>query len=886
MAGRYEVGRRIGRGGLGVVHAGWDPRLRRNVALKFVRPDRSSGDGDSAWQARLRREARTLAQLDHPAVVRVLDFGEASGQLYIAMELLDGTTLRAWAAAQQSRTIVLTACIDAAHGLAAAHRSGVIHRDFKPDNVVVTSAGRVVVVDFGLARGAAEAPPTDREPGVSTGPSTLAGTRGYIAPEVLAGEEASEASDQYAWCVTCSDLVPSPPAWLRDVLRRGLHPDPRRRFASMNELVAAVTRRPRRLLRFGVAVLATVPFVAGAWWVGSAVREHRRVALCEDAGHAIDDVWNDDARASVRSGILATAVPYAEATLESILPWVDQRAEEWKQTRIDACMHADGPDAWPQSTIDRSAWCFEERRIHLEAIVDALARADANFVQHAVALSGDVPPATPCGRPEILATLPPPPVAIDHDELRSSLAELARAQALDAAGRHDDAVTVAALVAERSMASSWPPLEVLARLRSGRARSRAGDLEGARAELEKAYFQAEALAWHAAAARAAIGMIAIQAPDQLDRALAWSRNAESSLANAPDDDGLAEVDRLSALAMAYRAAGDLERTRALFTSALEVSERHFGAEHFVTAVVLSKLAATLHERGDVAEARPLLERALALTERHVGPDHPRTAALLNNLAVSYVVTGDFAGARPLHERALAIRERAFGPDHPEVANSLNNLANVHTGLGEPEQALQLMLRAVQIGERRLGPDHPEVASMVFNLGNIELRQEHWEQARRSHERALVSREHVLGRAHPHTAASIHSMGLVYAGLGDLDAAERRQREAIAAYEESLGVDDPALADPLMALAIVELDRHHASVALPLARRALALRERGQIEPGRIADTEFVVARALWDSGEDREGARELARRARTALADAGGAWAPTLAQVDAWLASH
>ena len=130
-AGRYEVGRRLGRGGLGLVHAGWDPQLRREIALKFVRPDRTRGPAGRRFAARLRREARVLARLHHRAIVQVLDIGEDEGQIFIAMELLHGPTLRAWAREQTSWRAIVQACLTAARGLAAAHREGVVHRDFQ-----------------------------------------------------------------------------------------------------------------------------------------------------------------------------------------------------------------------------------------------------------------------------------------------------------------------------------------------------------------------------------------------------------------------------------------------------------------------------------------------------------------------------------------------------------------------------------------------------------------------------------------------------------------------------------------------------------------------------------------------------------------------------------
>src|SRR5690606_2552127 len=200
IVGRYRVGARLGSGGLGLVHVAWDAVLGRDVALKFVRPDRASAAADDHLQVRLRREARALAQLAHPNVVPVFDVGEADGQVYIVMQKLEGRTLRLWLhEAPRALTEVIEVFRQAGEGLAAAHRVSVVHRDFKPENVLVDARGRAVVVDFGLARAAErydsaitdELPasePTQRGSSRLTETGTVMGTRGYIAPELLRGE--------------------------------------------------------------------------------------------------------------------------------------------------------------------------------------------------------------------------------------------------------------------------------------------------------------------------------------------------------------------------------------------------------------------------------------------------------------------------------------------------------------------------------------------------------------------------------------------------------------------------------------------------------------------------------------------------------------------------
>ncbi|MBL8743732.1 MAG: serine/threonine protein kinase, partial [Myxococcales bacterium] len=206
--GRYRVIGRLGEGGMGAVLAAHDPELDRTVALKILHE--SAGDERGELRDRLAREARAMAKLAHPNVVAVYDVGAdpASGQLFVTMELVDGTTLRDWLRTPRSSRAILDVFMAAGTGLAAAHAAGLVHRDFKPENVLVGRDGRVRVGDFGLARPPRGAAASDAPLSPTlTRTGAIIGTPAYMAPEQFLGEAADARSDQFAFAVALFEAL-------------------------------------------------------------------------------------------------------------------------------------------------------------------------------------------------------------------------------------------------------------------------------------------------------------------------------------------------------------------------------------------------------------------------------------------------------------------------------------------------------------------------------------------------------------------------------------------------------------------------------------------------------------------------------------------------------
>jgi formylglycine-generating enzyme required for sulfatase activity len=320
--GRYIVIERLGAGAMGVVYAAYDPELDRKVAIKILRWQEGGGEArESRRRARLEREAKAIAKLAHAHVVSIFDVGVDGGRVFLAMEYLAGGTLRAWLGEKKRpwREIVKM-FVAVGRGLAAAHAEGLVHRDFKPDNVLLDRAGTPKVVDFGLARPSSASGPdgesndglrassssSENTPPSLTQTGAFAGTPAYMAPEQFMSRETDSRSDQFAFCValyealygqrpfageTVFDLaetilherVDAPPksanvpGWIRRSLLRGLRADRELRWKKLEDLLAALEADPvaraRRVVAASLVTVAVVGTIGGLYRRS----EHRRL---------------------------------------------------------------------------------------------------------------------------------------------------------------------------------------------------------------------------------------------------------------------------------------------------------------------------------------------------------------------------------------------------------------------------------------------------------------------------------------------------------------------------------------------------------------------------------------------------------------------------------
>jgi hypothetical protein len=697
LVGRYVVTGPLGRGGMGAVYAAYDPELDRKVAVKLLH----AGAGQAAEaRARLLREAQALARLAHPGVVAVHDVGALGDRVWLAMEFVAGQTLAAWQRERPRRwQEVLGVFRRAGEGLAAAHAAGLVHRDVKPDNVMVGADGRVRVMDFGLARAGQPEPAArprdalaDRRPrprGAVTRTGALMGTPGYMSPEQWLGEPTDARTDQFSFCVALWEALhgerpfagatppelmhavlegrrrPPPPgrrvpAWLRRALERGLAVDPARRWPAMRPLLdvlaGGAARRRRRLLALvGLVALA----LAAAGLAARGLVRRRGLAACAAEGDVVHALWDARARADVAAALRGVGVPFAAAAAGRLPPALDAWTAGWADAGAEVCRRHRVDRTWTPATALRARECLLAARDALAGLLSALRAADVAAATHAVSAAATLPSPGACLDARRLAAHPAPPAAVRADvaALARALARLhARRLVVDAPGE----LARARALQVRADALAWPPLQAHARMV---AADLARDPGAAAALLEDAFFLALAAGDDALAADAAISLTAVVG-DRLargDDGLRWGRWAAAALV------------RLGR-------AGSLRE-----------------------AALAGALAATHRRRRDLPAALRLAAAAAALRERLLAPEHPSLAAALAELAALHAADGRPREALDLHARALALRRRGLGDEHPAVAASLHALARVHLALGDLPAASALRARALGPGPGEVPP---------------------------------------------------------------------------------------------------------------------------------------------------------------------------------------
>jgi serine/threonine protein kinase/tetratricopeptide (TPR) repeat protein len=844
--GRYVVLGLVGRGGMGEVYAAYDPELDRKVAVKLLRVKPGNGLSLTEGRQRTLREAQAIARLSHPNVVVVYDVGTFRDQVFIAMEFVDGNTVTYWLAAQpRSWQEVLRVFRAAGRGLAAAHEKGLVHRDFKPDNVMVGRDGEVRVMDFGLARQVNEKsdaePASARRPpvvlgdgsgdtivsdpmetvllnGPPTGPPTppmgteqsqggafevqltrtgaMMGTPAYMAPEQFLGTATDARTDQFSFCVALYEALYGERPFSGNTM-----------FALTTAVVQGQVREAPQSSK--------VPL-----WVRKVLLRGLRPQAADrypSMQELIEALGKNPGAARRRyvtaaAAVLVPAIGFGVGIHQSLAnhkstcsagpTWLagvwDLRApgeaESTRQAEIHSAFLRTGKSYASDvfATVNRGLTGYAQRWARMY-------RENCEGSERGEQSTEVLDLRTSCLQERLggLRALSDVFKDANGEVVENAVSAVNNLGSLD---RCADVPLLRAVVR--------PPEDSATRARVEELRHRLAAI--------KAVFDAgryrEALK---------------DAPHLIDDARALDYQPV-----------IAEV--LSLMGTIYQKEGDTRTAEKLLVDAYLTADASRHDE--VRADVATSLVWVVgYQQARYADAQLWAKYAQAILRR-LGGHELQQAWLLNNVGPVYELQGEREQALRATQDGLALKERALGRDHPDVGISEGNLAVVLQALGRNQEALEHVNRSIEILEKGLGAGHPDLATQLSNRGEILNALGRSRDARASFEKARIIWERELGLESRNLAYALTGIGLSY--LSD--------------------------ADPLNAIVPLE--------------RAFKIREAQETDPSRRAETRFALARALWESARDRQRARALAEEAREGYAKAE--LKTKLAEVDTWLHVH
>lgn len=847
VVGRYTIVSQLGEGAMGVVYLAKDPELEREIAIKLVQP-RLGEPEQELVQQRMLREGRLLARIDHANVVRVFDVGRWRGAVFVALERVQGMTLRAWleAKARTQREIVAV-FRQCAAGLAAAHAAGVIHRDVKPDNVIVDEAGHARVTDFGLARTASGdalvARPLEGVPAATATGSAdgfdprltrtrgLVGTPAYMAPEQHQGAAADERSDQFALCTALSEALSGTrpfvgddvtevvgamraerpvlgqmPRQVRKVIVRGLAFAPEGRWPSMSAVAEALEER-RGAARWWIAGAVLVAFgVAGLLLV----RRDAAVDPCAEVTAPMQATWSP-ARIEELGNVFARAKQtHASASWSYARQAIDAHVTRWRATRIEVCRAGTQRGELDAATRAAAVRCLDRQRHGLDALLARWARGDGEVLALAAAATDGLEAPEEC-----TASASGEPLRTVDDEARMKTFEARLAEAIADAdvGRVKEAVAALRVLAGEVAAEPALQANVLVEL-AGQERA-LGQADAARADVVAAIAAAERAGAERVKTRGWIALAEIAGDDgvRLPEARDALRLSSAVLARLGEPEALRSQHDVAAGLVALRAGDHAAAITALERSLekageLTVSERTRRRQILARAKIAG---------GDLKGALAVLELAEREITAVLGPEAPALVFVLNSMIEPLDYLGQQKEAISRGQRALAIFDASFGVENPRRAKILGNLATVHGNLGEHDRAIELF-RAQLAGLDRDEPD-----------------------------------AHATAVAHTNLAATLLDAKRPAEALPHLERAQ-------AIFTAQLGATHPLLANVHSSFAHAYLLAGDAAKGVEHAREALAIREQTKAGVGYVAFSRFVLAQAMAEAGQRAEGIA-MAKRA-------------------------
>ena len=880
--GQYYLLETIGSGAMGVVFAAYDPDLDRKVAIKLLR----AGPDDSQGRQRLQREARALARLTHPNVVTVHGIGTQEGQPWVAMEFVSGCDLREWLGQHERPWMeVLEVFVAAARGLAAAHSADVVHRDFKPANVLIGDDGVPRVADFGLARPAGiEEVATEPDDSLSShdslrsGPSAewrdaaltktrgMVGTPVYMAPEQYVSSEVGPAADQYAFFVSlyeglygtlpfdnhellalveakASATVAEPPRdakvprWLHRIILRGLSAKPEDRFASMDAVIARIDSDRRRAsgggwrLWLGAAAIAAIAAGIGGRLAADPTPADSAAELCAESGAPVDDAWYHR-RDAIGAAVLGTELPYAADSWE----WIDQEMNEvagaWATARRELCEGGvDGTIA--ADVVQRRVQCLDEKLASVVAVTDLFARADADILSatdRLLALLGRPEDCMGDGPLKSLTLRPSDPQARQRGD--AVMARIEALHALRIAGKRDEARTETEALRELLDDDLEPlvrgELQRVLSLAVDQAKPEHGELlRGALADAIRARGERLAIMvyYDLGIHEATLGRPG-RAVQYYELGLATADRVEAVAKRLGTEWSFIHVLRPAletVMGVALREHGKGEESLEHLRRAAEMASDVRSRFTFVPMEAYNNYAEGLRVTGSYEEALQYYDRAIEVGRETMGMRHPNVGQVLNNRGAAFVDLGRYEDGRRDLELGREIRRSQVGENHPDVALLDYNLSLIDINTGHPDRARVTLEHVRKVWEAKFPKTHPYRIAAKMSQGTAARHAGDVEEALTLATEARDEMHRLLGdRPHVLIATVDAEYALALVAAGRADEAVKAADDAVKGFEKSVGLNNAAASVGLFAQGEVARERGEHDAALAAFDRSITV----------------------------------------------------------------
>jgi len=871
--GRYLMLDKLGEGGMGVVHAAYDPELDRKVALKILSARFNTSAAGPAKQ-RLVREAQAMARVSHPNVIAVHDVGEVNDQVFVAMELVDGGTLNRWFKdTQRTWKEILKVFVDAGRGLGAAHSAGLVHRDFKPDNVLIGLDGRVRVTDFGLAR-LVNGPRQEETPLTPSGEpqpalhrsaedssrmleaqltqvGAVMGTPAYMSPEQHLGEVPDARSDQFSFCAALFWALfrkrPFDPQVLAAVAGRHL--------GAGNSEAGTKVERPNLVKERqsipGKGIILDPPrepkvpkYVRRALMRGLAIHPDDRFPTME----ALLKTLSRDPRKTQQRYLLGAGA--------ALLTGVVVLASQQVASRQQLCSGAERKVATVWSPEVQGGLQKVFASVGQSWATDAASRIGKEFEGHTgkwARMHKDACEATRIRGEQAEQVMSLRMICLDRrlGEVKA-LSELIQ--------KGDPKVLERALEA----AYSLTPVERCADIASLTAAV-------ARPENKHTLTQVELVERQLAEVKALFDAGRYKSALEL---------AQSAVERAkPLEYAPVEAEALNWLGWSQVYSGDLKAAERSLDQAILAAE----AGHHD----LERLQATSRQIYNVGYKQTRFEdgarwyaRAQALLRR-LGGNQELEAEVLSYEGARLTANGRFAEAAERYEKAINLGNTVFSPAHPRRGSFRSNLAAVYGRMGEAKRAAKLSEEALGFLAQTLGPQHPKTGYAHYIVAMQYLELEDWPKAHQHIARALEIRERTLGPTDLLVGETHDIVSTLYKEEGRYEEALRHGRLSLEIKLKSLGPDHVDLAYAYENIGQALIGLQQSREAITLLEKAIRLRERSKLEDSEIAEPRFALAKAVWQDRRDRKKAESLAKLAKDAYVQTGDE--KRAARVAGWL---